>query len=1046
MAIYTLFKVILRRVTHAWLLFSRILAFHLFEFNYDRTLMRYLSGSKRLIAAAVGYVFTFGMLLTTPTILAQESESSDEEELEEVLVTGSRIVRTNLIGSSPVIQVDSEELEYQGNVRIEDMMRNLPQVWSGQNTGQSNGATGTATLNLRNLGASRSLVLINGRRLPAGSPIGGGGVADLNQIPGSMLKSVEILTGGASATYGSDAVAGVINFLMNDSFQGISLNAQTSWYSHGNNNDDVQQIVRDHGFPVADDATSDGFMNVFSAVIGGNLNDGRGNVTAYVTYRDIESVAQSERDYSSCALNNAADGCFGSSTIPEGRITNFANPAHVGFDYKVEGSNFVPRAGTLFNYGPLNYFQRPDERISFGVFAHYDISPRFEGYAEMMFKDDRTVSQIAPSGAFFVTSQMSCSNPFLSDAQYNLLTEDRLSPEQRAALNELTGDMSGAEREAFLDGAFCQNRENDHIDAYIGRRNVEGGPRQHDLRHTSYRVVLGLRGDINDTWDFDVSLQDAEVSMENTYLNDLSTSRIRRALDATRTEDGEIVCRSVLDGSDLNCVPWNIFTTGAVTQDTIDYLVLPLFARGTTDQTVITGFVRGDFAEQGLKLPSADEAVALVAGLEIRDEALDFVPDSGYRLGEGAGQGGATNAVGGGYDVTELFVEASVPVTSGAQMADDVTIDLGYRFSDYSTGHTTHTWGVRYSHAFLDDYRLRGSVQRAIRAAGVRELFQPQGFNLFDMGTDPCGGPVGSNGRTESGRTLEECARSGVMESQFGNIQHSPAGQYNFLQGGNPDVAPEESMTLSVGFVWNPSFLQGLSTTLDLYDIEVEKGIAPLTPEFVLNQCLDGDLARCQLVKRNPVRGDLWIGSEVNSSGHIVALLDNLAIENVRGFDMEVSYNFNTNNIGAFSVHSVTGFILTWDQQELATAESVDCNGTWGGVCGVPTPEFQNNVRVVWETPWSQLEVSSLWRHVGGTEDLGPGEVDLDAVNYLDLGSVWRYGDSTTIRGGVTNILDAAPPIAGNSAGPSIGGNGNIFPGMYDALGRYTFLNVGLSF
>ncbi|MCZ6829004.1 MAG: TonB-dependent receptor plug domain-containing protein, partial [Gammaproteobacteria bacterium] len=495
------------------------------------------------VSAALG-------ITAAPAVLAQE-----DAVLEEVVVTGSRILKTNLVSASPVVQIGAEELVFQGATRVEDMLRNLPQLYSNNNTGVSNGATGTATVNLRNLGDERTLVLINGRRMPVGSPIDGGAGADINQIPGALIKSIEILTGGASATYGSDAVAGVVNFIMMDDFEGVKLDYQFSQYNHDNDNGRVQDFITEAGFPVPSGSKSDGDTYDVSLIIGGNLEGGRGNVTAYATYRDIEAVKQSERDYSACAMNETVDGCFGSGTIPDGRVTDFG--IGPGFDFKVAGDQFVPRAGTTYNYGPENFYQRPDERWTFGAFAHYDVNEHVEAYTELMFMDNRSVAQIAPSGAFFVTNTIPCGNPLLSDQQFEALC-----------------------------GQFGLT-EDDTQFAYLGRRNVEGGPRQDDLRHTTFRVVAGGRGDINDTWRYDAFMQYSEVSMEETFFNDLSTTKIIRALDAVEDPDtGEVVCRSVVDGSDPSCVPWDIFTTGNVTQEMQDYLKLPLFSRGTTTQAV----------------------------------------------------------------------------------------------------------------------------------------------------------------------------------------------------------------------------------------------------------------------------------------------------------------------------------------------------------------------------------------------------------------------------------------------------------------------------
>ena len=959
-----------------------------------------------------------GSLLAVYAATANAQQSESEEATEEdadademLVVTGSRIIRSNLVSSSPVTQIDAEELLFQGTVRVEDMARTLPQVYSDQNTGQSNGATGTATIDLRNLGTSRTLVLINGRRMPVGSPLQSGG-ADINQIPGALIRSVEVLTGGASATYGSDAVAGVINFLMKDNYQGFRLDYQYSGYQHNNDASNWREVVQTAGYPAAEGSVSDGEMTYLSMVLGGNLDDGRGNVTAYATYRDIGAVLQSGRDYSSCALSDDTTFCFGSSTIPQGRFTNFGatSPA---VDYIVQGNEFVPRQGETFNYGPLNYYQRPDEQYSFGAFAHYAVNDMVEAYTELMYMDDRTVSQIAPSGAFFVTNSLSCGNPLMSEQQFETVC-----------------------------GSIGLTRDDVRQLFWIGRRNVEGGNRQQDLRHTTFRGVLGFRGDINESWSYDASFLRSEVSMENTYLNDLGTTKIRRALDAVRNDSGEIVCRSVVDGSDPNCVPWNIFREGGVTQAALDYIVLPLFARGITDQTVTTAYVAGDLSEYGIRSPAADTAVAVVFGVEKRQENMDFIPDEGFRNGEGAGQGGATNAVGGGYDVSEFFLEADIPIAEGKRGMEELTLDLAYRYSDYDYGVTANTFGVRTGWAINYDVKLRGSFQRSIRGANVRELFQPQGFNLFDMTGDPCGGPV-TDGRTAAGRTLQECARSGVTEAQFGNIAHSPAGQYNFLQGGDPNLRPEEAETISFGVVYSPSAIDGLTLSVDYYSISIEEGISNLTPEFILNECLDGNDSQCLNVKRG-IPGDLWIGSNLNSSGHIIALQDNLAIEEVVGYDLVVDYAFDLNGYGSLSFANVTSYIATWDQQELAGAPTVACVGMWGSVCGFPTPDIRNKLRAIWTTPWD-VTLTGMWRYFSAVDDYNE-TIELESVSYLDVSAIWHARESLEVRGGVSNVMDVDPPIAGNGAGPSISGNGNTFPGMYDALGRYWFVAAGVTF
>jgi len=961
------------------------------------------------------------LAVAMPVLAASEEPEVDVAEapvqLEEVVVTGSRIHIPNLASANPVYHIDAETLSYQGNVRVEDTLRILPQVFSGQNAGISNGATGTATLNLRNLGAQRTLVLVNGRRLPIGSPLQGGIGADINQIPGSLIKSVEVLTGGSSATYGADAVAGVVNFLMADDFEGVKLDYQFSQYQHGNDNNRWQGIVRDAGYSPATGSSWDGDISNVSLVMGKNLGR-RGNVTVYGTYRNIEAVLHGDRDYSSCDLINGLTACGGSGTTPQGTFSDFgalgSRGFEKGFDYKVEDHRFVPRDGTVYNYAPTNYFQRPDTRWTAGLFANYDVHDKVEAYTEFMFMDDQSVAQIAPSGSFFHPDTLNCDNPLLSPQQFEAVC-----------------------------GAYGLTKD-DVQTVRIGRRNVEGGSRQDDLRHTSYRSVFGLRGDLSDRWFYELHYQYSKVNMKSTYRNDLSITRIKRSLDVVEHPGtGEPVCRSVLDGSDPGCVPWNIFREGGVTPDMVNYLSLPLTAEGSTDQTVISGYLTGHLGRYGIKSPFAENSVDVVLGGEYREENLRFAPGAAYRSGDGAGQGGARPPVSGGFDVKEFFFEAGIPLVEGAPYAEEFGLDVGYRYSDYDFDLQTNTFGVRSVWDVNSGVKLRASFQRAIRGPNVRERFRPQGLNLFDMPADPCGGPV-TNGQTAAGRTFEECARSGVTAAQFGNIAHSPAKQYNFLQGGNRDLGAEEADTYSFGLVWAPSFVAGFNFSVDYYSIRIQKGISALNPQFILNECLDGNTAQCAKVRRGQ-GGDLWVGSDVDSSGHIVSLLDNLAIEKVQGYDVTALYDLDVGEWGRLNFNDILSVTATWDQQELEGAPIEDCLGKWGLTCGSPTPDVRNNLRATWITPWG-VRPSLMWRYVSGVEALSDTGVDLGERHYIDLAAIWDFTDYASLRAGINNLFDREPPVAGQQAGPSISGNGGTFPGLYDVLGRYFFIGLTANF
>ena len=415
---------------------------------------------KKTLTLAVRAALGLGAAAIAFPLLAQETPAPSGE-LGEIVVTGSRIQRTNLTTSSPVAQIGATELGFTGATRIEDAVAQLPQISMDQDSGQSIESLGIATVQLRGLGASRTLTLFDGKRLPTASPSDTESAADLNFIPMALIERVEVLTGGASSTYGSDAIAGVINFIPIKDFEGVKIDYQTSGYRHDNDGNLVADGAIAAGFPVARGSSSDGDMTDVSFIIGGNLNDGRGNITGYATYRQIDAITMSERDYSACSIDAVDGTCGGSGTTAEGNFyfstDGFATPANVTGPFFVQGNEFA-EGFTYFNFAPPSYYQRPDERVTLGVLGHYELSEYADVYTQLMFMDNRTVAQFAPAGMFFDSGNtIPCDNPLLS-------------PQQLA----LTGCTSPDQR----------------VDILFGRRNVEGGPRAGDIRHTTYRGVV----------------------------------------------------------------------------------------------------------------------------------------------------------------------------------------------------------------------------------------------------------------------------------------------------------------------------------------------------------------------------------------------------------------------------------------------------------------------------------------------------------------------------------------------------------------------------
>jgi iron complex outermembrane recepter protein len=955
------------------------------------------------------------------------------ERVERVEITGTRLPQLSTEGPSPVTVMDAQEIRMDGLSKTEDLLNNLPQVYASQGSNASNGATGTANVNLRNLGPTRNLVLMNGRRLPAGSPRSGGSsaAADLNQIPAPLIQRVELLTGGASAVYGSDAITGVVNFIMNDRFEGVQVDLNWSGYNHEQHSTDLQNLVSRRAatnpsqFQVPGDVGADGQVRGASIIMGRNFADNKGNATLFFNYKKEDAVLQKNRDFSACALNSGnVFTCGGSGTSYPGYFYPFSATAYNVFTIADAAGNTRPfnAATDLFNFGPYNYYRRPSEQYGFNAFAHLDVHPKVRTYGEFGFHDNRTDAQIAPSGSFFSQQTIFFENPLLS-------------PSARAAIG--VGDP------AFGPGSPAQ--------VLIGRRNIEGGGRDDDIRHTSYRGVLGAKGEVTKNWNYDAFVQTARVLYQERYLNDFSNVRLNRSLDViTNPATGAPACRSAVpDASgvviDPNCVPYDIWHIGGVTPGALNYLQTPGLQNGETRMHIMGANVQGDLAPYGIKLPGARDGLAVAIGFERRKETLTLQTDTQFETGDLAGQGGATRSVNGGLDVDEWFGEARLPLLQRQPFADLLSINGSYRHSEYSTNISTNTYGAGIEWAPVRSFRLRGSYQKAVRHANIQELFQPQGTNLFGLGAagDPCGPAMTA--------TPAQCANTGLAAADYGRaILRNPAGQYNYLQGGNPLLKPEEAKTYTFGLVMNP--IRSLTATVDWYSILIEEAIGIAPPSTVLQQCLTAGTL-CNLVQRD-ANGTLWL----TPAGRITATNLNLGAYYTNGLDIGVNWTTRMGNMGGLGLNLLGSWVNTWRFEPIKSGGNFDCVGLFGPNCGTPIPEWRHKARATWATPWN-LDLALTWRYIGEVQNEGLDsnpllkagvpltDKELKAFHYFDIAANWTINKTFTLRGGINNIFDVDPPIVSNVlADPSIFGNGNTFPQVYDTLGRLLFVNLTMKF
>ena len=945
-------------------------------------------------------------------LLAGTAQAQTAERIE---VTGSRIKAINTEGPSPITVLGAAEIRADGVRNVESLLNNLPQVFADQGANVVNGSTGTATVNLRGLGSDRTLVLVNGRRMVMGSPSNTS--PDLNQIPAALIKRVELLTGGASAVYGSDAVAGVVNFILNDKFEGVEIEFNHGFYNHKQQGTaGVADLVRARAatnpneFKVPGNKGSDGKSSNLSVLIGGNFDGNKGNATFFFNWKKDDALLQSERDFSACSLAVSAAGfsCGGSGTSATGRITNLTSTlVYTTADAAGTARRFV-NATDQYNFGPVNFYQRPSERYGANATANYDVSKYAKVYGEFSFHDDQTIAQIAPGGAFGSVHTVRFDNPLLSASW-------------RTALGLTAPGQS--------------------TDIVLQRRNVEGGGRQSEFRNSSFRTVLGVKGDVA-KWSYDAYAIASKVIYSQSENNYFLSPRIDRAMNIVNV-GGVATCQSVVDGSDPACVPYNPWKLGGVTAAQLAYLQTPGFRKGSTNLDMQGVSVSSDLGEYGIKLPWAKSGVGVAFGAEHRQESLALFTDPSTTAGLLSGSGGPTAGLSGEYSVKDVFGELRLPVIEGGFLADLLQLNASYRHSSYSTGISTDTSGLGVEWAPVKEAKFRASFQRATRAPNLVELFQAQGNNLYDNDADPCAGATPT-------ATLAQCQRTGVTAAQYGRIQDSPALQYNFLAGGNPKLQPEKAKSVTFGVVLTP--IKDLSVSLDYFDIKVDKTISNIDPTTTLAKCLStGNPSFCSLITRDRL-GTLWLLPEAT----IVGTNLNLGSSRTQGVDLGLSYGMKVSGLGTFGASLAATFLKKYEVEEIAGDGSYDCVGLYGpNKCGSPNPQYRHKLRGTWNTPWD-VDTNVTWSHISKvdiqttsgnpklTGVVREVERTLAAQNYLDVQASWRATKGLTLSAGINNLLDKDPPIAASI--PVGQGNGNTFPSVYDALGRKVFVTAGYRF
>jgi outer membrane receptor protein involved in Fe transport len=691
---------------------------------------------------------------------------------------------------------------------------------------------------------------------------------------------------------------------------------------------------------------------------------------------------------------------------------------------------------------------------------------------EFMFMDDHTLAQIAPSGDFGNTLTINCDNPLMSAQQASVICANinlingfvgafplaagaPYNPNPNAAPVNFVNTVQGAANPTYNKAYF-----------QLLRRNTEGGPRIADLKHTTFRGVLGTRGDLSKVWSYDAYFQYGKTDYSQVFKNEFSTARLNRALDVvTNPATGLPACRSALDGTDPSCVPYDVFSAAGPSRAAINYLnVFGVMAGQTSEQIANLNFT-GALGEMGVQTPWSDEGVGINFGTEYRKESLTLNPDQEFQTGDLTGQGAPTLAVSGNFRVLEVFGETQIPIIKHS-FIDELSLGAGYRKSWYKLGtgrtYSTDTYKISAEFAPIKDVRFRGAYNRAVRAPNIQELFAPQ-FVGLDGSNDPCAHVITA---TDYG-----CRAQGLVVGQ--SPTPNPAGQYNGLLGGNPDLKPEKATTKTVGVVLQPRFLPRLALTVDYWNIDLKAAIQGFGADAILTNCVNHSTATsvapsCALIHRD-TSGSLWL----TSNGYVNDLPNNVGRIQTDGIDVSSSYSYRFGSLGTANASFIGTYLRKYKVVNGLPGGEYDCAGLYGPVCSsgtvassAPMPKWRHKARIGFTMP-NGIGLSLQWRHIGkvhaetlednetlhGDFPLDPG-LHIKAFNYFDLASTFTVGDHYSFRLGVNNLFDKRPPlVTGGSA--SLGGsnlcptgpcNGNTYPGTWDALGRYLYVGATLNF
>lgn len=940
------------------------------------------------------------------TALNVSAQGADEEgRIERVSVTGSRILREGAEAPSPVTIISGEDLLATGAISIGEALNDLPALantFSLANAGNSIGTAGLNILDLRGMGTDRTLVLVDGKRHVASSS--GTASVDVNSIPTAWVESVEIITGGASAVYGADAVTGVVNFRLKKNITGMDLSITKGYAAEG---------------PYDNDKITFSF--------GQDFDGGRGNFGVSVSHSRQDGMNATDRAQTRSPKGGVSNPLDGDSTDANGVHIHDGIPDRVildntgWFDDSINGNFYVYDGDT----GDAEWFIFNQD----GSVRPQNLGTTYSDWGRCTDCDVLDLQRYNELQPTFKSLNINFKANYDLTDNLNVYSEVKFGKVEADAIGQPSFFEYGAGFTITRDNAYVDQSLLDVMDANadlgygdsvrVHRFMEDSGRRNEEVEREQTRFVIGLEGTVAQDWDFDVYATYGKTEGTQIATGNPITDRLRQSVDAIRLDSGEIVCRDEAARAE-GCIPTTIFGFGNIDPAAAAWFNTVSTSTTEIQQTVVSGSItNGDLFE----LPAGSVGFAL--GAEYRKEESDSVPDA--FAATGATFLTSLQEEHGDFDVTELFFETTIPLLADMALVQDLGLDVAVRYADYSTIGAATSWKAGVNWTVTDEFRVRATLSEAIRAPNITELFGPVNQTFFNI-NDPC-----EAGRPQDPVRIANCAALGIPVD-FPAI--ATVASIEGLAGGNPDLNEEESESFTYGLIYQPDFIDGFVITVDYWEIDIDDAIDSIDAQDILDKCVDsvGGINNqfCDLITRD---GDREIRL-------IRSITQNVAKQKAEGVDFEIGYDFEALG-GKFSTQLIGTRLLSRKEFpfQIDPTQFIENSGTTGEA------DWQANINISykgdhWTGSWRTRYLDAVSRFTDQSLARNP-----DPSNIMGYGSYFQtdvragytFDNGVTLEFGVDNFFDRDLPFASTGTSST---NGTA---SFDNIGRMYYTSLSFS-